>query len=156
MPQDLGDLGDGRAFGGIRIGYLPDGLKWGEWSGKNGFGTTSYTTTWAEPGAEPGMYAVQMVVFRGAAAKRMRPLLQTYRADDKAVRVTVHGAQGAIANLGEASEVTDAGGTPTLLWFLGRDMAVEIMMSPDYAGKLGPEDTTRELKKIANGVRATC
>ncbi|MEU4833668.1 PASTA domain-containing protein [Streptosporangium sp. NPDC023615] len=43
MPQDLGDLGDGRAFGGVRFGYLPDGLEWGKWSGKNGFGTTSYT-----------------------------------------------------------------------------------------------------------------
>jgi hypothetical protein len=155
MPQDLGDLGDGREFGGIRVNHLPDHLEWGKWSGKNGFGTTSYTTTWNEPGAEPGTYAVQIVVFEGEAAQRMKPRLQSYRADKAAKRVSVRGADGAMANLGEASEVTKTDGTPTILWFLKRDLAVEVMLSPVLAEKLGTQGTAAELKKIANGIRAT-
>jgi hypothetical protein len=155
FPQDLGDLGDGRAFGGIRVGYLPDHLEWGKWSGKNGFGTTSYTTSWDEPGAGPGMYGVQIVVFQGDAARSLKPRLRSYRADKAAKRVTVRGAAGVLADLGEGSEVTTADGTPTILWFLKRNIAVEVMMSPTLAGKLGVQDTERELEKIADGVRAT-
>ena len=71
VPQDLGDLGDGRKFGGIHVGYLPDGLEWGRWSGKNGFGKTSYTTSFVEPGQPEGYYAVQVVVFADEASKQV-------------------------------------------------------------------------------------
>ncbi|MFC4590571.1 hypothetical protein [Sphaerisporangium corydalis] len=155
MPQDLGDLGDGREFGGIRLGYLPDFLKWGGWSGKNGFGVTSYTTTFDEPGAKDGVYGVQVVVFEGQAAQRVKPLLRTYRAASER-RVSVHGAEGALAALGEGSEVTeDNSGTPTIVWFPKRDLAIEVMISPVLAERLGAKDTRRELKKIANGVGVT-
>ncbi|MET8162568.1 hypothetical protein ABZT47_39955 [Sphaerisporangium sp. NPDC005289] len=155
LPQDLGDLGDGRAFGGVRVGYLPEGLQWGKWSGKNGFGTTSYTTTWAESGLQPGEYSVQMVIYEGAAAKRERSKLKDYRADAKATRVNVHGSAAVIATLGEASEITGDGGTPTIVWSPGRGLMAEAMISPDYARKLGADHTGRELKKIAEAVRPT-
>ncbi|MGW4644842.1 hypothetical protein ACWEN6_40495 [Sphaerisporangium sp. NPDC004334] len=155
LPQDLGDLGDGRAFGGVRVGYLPEGLQWGKWSGKNGFGTTSYTTSWAESGLQPGEYSVQMVIYEGAAAKRERSKLKDYRADAKATRVNVHGSAAVIATLGEASEITGDGGTPTILWSPGRGLMAEAMISPDYARKLGADHTGRELKKIAEAVRPT-
>ncbi|GII85471.1 hypothetical protein Ssi03_34610 [Sphaerisporangium siamense] len=154
LPQDLGDLGDGRAFGGIRVGYLPDGLIWGKWSGKNGFGTTSYTTTYVSPEQAPGEYSVQIVVFEKGAAKRMKTLLAEYRRDERSEKVSVRGADGVIASLGEGSEVTDAG-TPTILWTLGSGTAVEVMMSPPMAERLGPERTRHELRAIAGGVRAT-
>lgn len=154
IPQDLGDLGDGREFGGIRVGYLPDKLVWGRWSGKNGFGTTSYTTSYNEPGAGPGLYGVQIVVLKGAAAKDIKPRLRAYRDNELAKRVTVRGAGGAIANLGEGSEVVDTEGTPTIVWFLRRDIAVEVMMSPVLAEKFGSR-TEGELIKIANSVRIT-
>ncbi|RCG31851.1 hypothetical protein DQ384_10025 [Sphaerisporangium album] len=156
LPEDLGDLGDGRAFGGIRVGYLPDGLIWGKWSGKNGFGTTSYTTTYVTPEQlKSGEYSVQIVVFEDEAARRAKSRLRAYRNDPGATKVSVHGAGGVVASLGEGSEVTANAGTPTILWFAKPGLAVEVMMSPVMSEGLGPKGTERELKKIANGVRAT-
>ncbi|MET8146568.1 hypothetical protein ABZU32_40200 [Sphaerisporangium sp. NPDC005288] len=155
QPQDLGDLGDGRAFGGVRVDYLPERLQWGKWSGKNGFGETSYTTSWDEPGALPGMYGVQMIVFEGDASKRVKALLHDHRNSEDAERVEVHGAQGVIAKLGEGSEIDDDMGTSTILWMLKPDLAVEAMISPTLAERLGPKGVVRELKRIADGVHAT-
>ncbi|MDH2427081.1 hypothetical protein [Sphaerisporangium sp. TRM90804] len=152
LPQELGDLGDGRTFAGIHVGYLPEGLVWGEWSGKDGFGKSSATTSWMRPGDEPGSYIVQIIVFEGEAGERMKESLKAYRGHEDATPVKVRGARGVIANLGEGSEVT-AEGTPTILWTIGEDIVVEAMMSPATKEGLGSEATERELKKIANGVR---
>jgi hypothetical protein len=139
MPQDLGDLGDGRTFGGMHLGYLPAGLEWGHWSGKNGFGTKSYTTTFVEPGLDPGMYSVQVVVFTGEAAANAP------KKGDLVAENTY------LASLGEGGEVSsDPSATRTITRFLRRDFAVEIMVSPDFGGKLASAD--RELKKMAAGV----
>ncbi|MGI5485797.1 PASTA domain-containing protein [Microtetraspora malaysiensis] len=151
LPQDLGDLGDGRTFGGIHLGYLPDGLEWGKWSGKDGFGKTSYTTTWVESSrASTGEYSVQAVVYKGKAARARRGIA-------KGDPVTIRSRQGylgrlteggeAVAETAEAAEAT----TLTLVWFPRADLAVEIMMSPTFSTKLGDADKT-EIQKIAEGV----
>lgn len=146
--QDLGDLGDGRTFGGIHLGYLPNGLVWGRWSGKDGFGKTSYTTTFVEVGAKEGTYSIQVVVFEGEAAK---PWLERLGEDGEHV-VQVDGKRMYLADLGEDSQPTQEGGTPTVEWELRDGVLVSVMMSPDRAAKLGKEATTAELKRIAEGV----
>ncbi|WP_067130114.1 PASTA domain-containing protein [Microtetraspora malaysiensis] len=148
LPQDLGDLGDGRTFGGVHFGYLPAGLEWGKWSGKNGFGDTSYTTTWDEPSKTgSGEYSVQAVVYQGKAARARRGIA-------KGDPVTIHGRQGYLGRLTEGGELVAEraeDNTLTLVWFPRADRAVEIMMSPTFATKLGDADKT-EIQKIAEGV----
>ncbi|MBO3747203.1 PASTA domain-containing protein [Streptosporangiaceae bacterium NEAU-GS5] len=139
LPQDLGDLGDGRTFGGMHLGYLPEGLSWGHWSGKNGFGDKSYTTTFVVPGVPDGEYSVQVVVFTGAAAANAS------KKGDEVAKNTY------LASLGEGGEVSkDPSATRTISRFLRPDFAVEVMMSPNYGGKLDKADD--ELKKIAAGI----
>ncbi|GLW96342.1 PASTA domain-containing protein [Microtetraspora sp. NBRC 16547] len=146
--QDLGDLGDGRTFGGVHLDYLPDGLEWGKWSGKDGFGKTSFTTTWVEPSlASTGQYSVQAVVFKGKAARDRRGYA-------KGAPVKIHGKRGYIGSLTEGGDV--AASTPettlTLVWFPRDDFAVEIMLSPAFVQKLGDDAANAEIKKIAEGV----
>lgn len=156
VPQDLGDLGDGRKFGGIHVGYLPDGLEWGKWSGKNRFGKTSYTTTFDEPGQEEGYYAIQMVVFAGEASKRVTQRLATLPSKG-AETLDIDGKQAYFANLTDSEDVTaDPGGsastegsTSTIGWTLRKGLAVEVYLSPYYAEKV---DAKAELKKIAEGI----
>ncbi|MCC5581364.1 PASTA domain-containing protein [Microtetraspora sp. AC03309] len=148
MPQDLGDLGDGRTFGGAHFGYLPDGLVWGKWSGKDGFGRTSYTTTWVEPGRTgTGEYSVQAVVYKGKAARDRRGFA-------KGDPVMIHGKRGFLGPLTEGGDV--AGSSPettlTLVWFDRENLAVEIMFSPTFAEKLGGDAAAAEIQKIAEGV----
>ncbi|MEZ0072929.1 PASTA domain-containing protein [Planotetraspora sp. GP83] len=151
LPQDLGDLGDGRDFGGIHVGYLPDGLEWGKWSGKDGFGKTSYTTTWVEPGLEPGMYSVQMIVYKGDAADRLADRMRGYRGQG-AEPVKVGGKTAYLVTLGEAADKITQDGTLTIVWAERPGLAVEVAISPDYAKKIGKDAAGRELKKIAEGV----
>ncbi|MCT9934990.1 PASTA domain-containing protein [Planotetraspora sp. A-T 1434] len=154
LPQDLGDLGDGRDFGGIHVGYLPDGLEWGKWSGKDGFGKTSYTTTWVEPGLEPGMYSVQMIVYKGDAADRLADRMKGYRGQG-AEAIKVGGKTAYLVPLGEAPDKITEGGTLTIVWTERTGLAVEVAISPDYAKKIGKDAAGRELKKIAEGVAPT-
>ncbi|MEV0383236.1 PASTA domain-containing protein [Nonomuraea sp. NPDC050643] len=150
MPQDLGDLGDGREFGGIRLDYLPEGLEWGKWSGKDGFGKHSYTTSFVKPGAEPGHYAVQAIVFEGEATEQ---LFANFPKKD-AEAFDAGGRQAWLATLSEGGEAVahgSEGGTLTILLELRDGLAVEVCVSPDYAKEV---DGAVELKKIAEGVRA--
>ncbi|ETK33084.1 PASTA domain-containing protein [Microbispora sp. ATCC PTA-5024] len=142
MPQDLGDLSDGRAFGGVHVGYLPKGLVWGEWSGKDGFGTHSYATSWVERGMEKtGLYSVEMVVYRGAAA------------GDLAGRVKAARGTGTPVDLGGTTAylVSEAEGNTTraVIWTLRPGLGVEVMISPDYRAKLGEDAADAELREIA-------
>ncbi|MEU7749755.1 PASTA domain-containing protein [Nonomuraea sp. NPDC049158] len=154
VPQDLGDLGDGRTFGGIHIGYLPDGLEWGKWSGKNGFGKTSYTTTFVQPGQPEGYYSVQVVVFAGEASKQVAQRLARF-SDQGAETLDISGKEAYLANVTEGGEVaTDTtdnseGSTSTIGWTLRKGLAVEVYISPDYAKKV---DAAAELKRIAEGL----
>lgn len=151
MPQDLGDLGDGRTFGGVHVGYLPDGLEWGKWSGKDGFGTRSYTTSWVEPGLEPGMYSVQMVVYKKDAAAQLTKRMQGYAAQG-AEPIVIGGRKAYLVSVSEAADRILEGGTRTLVWTLAPGVGAEVMLSPDYAAKLGDAVADKELKKIAEGV----
>ena len=151
LPQDLGDLGDGRAFGGVHVGYLPEGLEWGRWSGKDGFGRRSYTTSWVEPGLEPGMYSVQMVLYRKEAAALFARRMQGYAAQD-AKPIEVGGRKAYLVSLSEGADKIMDGGTRTLVWTLASGVGAEVMISPDYAAKLGDAAADKELKKIAAGV----
>ncbi|MET8335393.1 sigma-70 family RNA polymerase sigma factor [Streptosporangium canum] len=156
MPQDLGDLGDGREFGGLRIGYLPEGLVWGRWSVKDGFGATSYSTSWREKDLKPGLYSVQAIVYEGDAAAETGRRLKGYR-QEGARTVELGDTKGYLVRMGEAGRVGDDDelGTPTIIWRERPGLAVEIMMSPDYSGKLGEKKTEAELRKIAESVVPT-
>ncbi|MFI6602681.1 PASTA domain-containing protein [Nonomuraea sp. NPDC050536] len=149
VPQDLGDLGDGRTFGGIHLDYVPDGLVWGKWSGKDGFGKHSYTTSFDPSENNPeNHYGVQIVVYQGEAAKVVREHVDKL----KDAMVDVNGKPGYLATLGEAGEVVSDGGTRTIGWMLRDDLAVEAMVSPDFGKKI---DTDAELKKVAEGIKPT-
>ncbi|TQS22026.1 PASTA domain-containing protein [Microbispora sp. KK1-11] len=150
MPQDLGDLGDGRTLGGVHVGYLPEGLEWGKWSGKDGFGKRSYTTSWVEPGLEPGMYSVQMIVYRKDAASMLAKRMQGYAAQG-AEPVEAGGRKAYLVSLSEGGDRILDGGTRTIVWTLAPGVGVEVMISPDYAAKIGKAAADRELKKIAAG-----
>lgn len=150
MPQDLGDLGDGRTLGGVHVGYLPEGLEWGKWSGKDGFGKRSYTTSWAEPGLEPGMYSVQMIVYRKDAVSRLTKRMQSYAAQG-AMPIEIGGRKAYLVSVSEGGDRVLDGGTPTIVWTLAPGVGAEVMISPDYAAKIGADAADRELKKIAAG-----
>ncbi|WP_113703658.1 PASTA domain-containing protein, partial [Nonomuraea lactucae] len=147
MPQDLGDLGDGRTFGGIHIGYLPEGLEWSRWSGKDGFGKKSYTTSFAPGGDEKDGYGVQVVVFEGAASKVVERRIGVFTA------VEVNGRKGYLANVTEGgSEASEPGNGATLTigWFPRDGLAVEVYISPHYAKQV---DAEAEIKKVAEGIK---
>ncbi|GIH91336.1 PASTA domain-containing protein [Planobispora siamensis] len=151
IPDDLGDLGDGRRFGGVEFTYLPAGLQWGEGSVKDGFGKTSYSTWWQEDGLEPGMYSVQAVVYRGQAATELGRRMKGYR-DQGARPVEIGGERVYIVRAGEDVGQIEEEGTPTAVWTESPGLAVEVMMSPDYYARLGQEKAGAELKRIVEGV----
>ncbi|MEU7898349.1 PASTA domain-containing protein [Nonomuraea sp. NPDC049152] len=162
LPNALGDLGDGRTFGGITLGYLPEGLVWGKWSNKWSTekaygGGMVYTTTFDTPGAPSGHYDIQVYVHEGKASTKVENDLER-----DGVEIVEFGDERAyLANVGEGGEFGQLGAqegsepaTPTLGLKLTDDLAVEVAMSPDRAERLGTEAVAAELKKIAEGVRA--
>lgn len=157
-PQDLGDLGDGREFGGIRLGYVPEDLSWGKWSGKDGFGTHSYTTSFDEPN-ENGYYSIQLVVYAGDAVKVVdQRLMSLPRKGADTVRI--NGEKAFLANVSDSDDVAEVGermepeaGTHTIGWKLRDDLAVQVMMSQFRVDKIGNDKIVDELTKIAEGIR---
>ncbi|MFE0146295.1 PASTA domain-containing protein [Nonomuraea sp. NPDC059007] len=155
--QDLGDLGDGREFGGIRVGYVPEGLSWGNWSGKNGFGKTSYTTTFDEPNKDR-FYSIQIVVYEGDAASFVENRLAEFPGQG-AETVEIKGKKAYLANVSEGGEVAKVGaytepegGTHTIGWKLRDGLAVEVMMSQFRVKNIGKDKIKDELVKIAEGI----
>ncbi|SEH00286.1 PASTA domain-containing protein [Nonomuraea solani] len=149
-PQDLGDLGDGREFGGIRLGYVPEGLVWGKWSSKDKFGKNSYSTTFDKPGSEFGPYGIQVFVIHG---KNPESTLGVPEQGSEAV--DVGGRQARLATVTDGGEIVPdgtEGGTLTISWQLRDDLFVEVCLSPDLADEV---DGKAELKRIAEGVSAT-
>ncbi|WP_329089898.1 PASTA domain-containing protein [Streptosporangium sp. NBC_01469] len=151
MPQDLGDLGDGRAFGGVRFGYLPEELVWGKWSVKNAFGTTSYSTSWRRSDVEDGAYAIQAMVFRGDAAAQMSKRMKNYGRQG-AELLKVGGRNAYLAPM-EAFRIEE-GRTLTLVWAVRKGLVVQVMMSPGYEKELG-DRAKPEIRKVAEGVAPT-
>ncbi|MGV9301747.1 MULTISPECIES: PASTA domain-containing protein [unclassified Nonomuraea] len=158
-PQALGDLGDGRTFGGITLGYVPDGLAWGKWSNKwdGPSGGTSYTTTYDLPDEPNGYYGIQVFVHEGKAGARVDDTLKREGVE----RVDVGDRRGYLGDIDEGGDYDKLGAqprkepccTPTLGFRLTDDLAVEVAMSPSRAKELSTEEITAELKKIAEGVR---
>ncbi|GAA2309301.1 hypothetical protein GCM10010149_69340 [Nonomuraea roseoviolacea subsp. roseoviolacea] len=145
-PQELGDLGDGRTFGGIHVGYLPEGLAWDRWSGKNRFGRTSYSTSYSPGGDDTRGYGVQVFVYKGEAAGRVRSRMDTMPS------VEIGDRKGYLADFTEGGDVADKPGddtTATIGFFVGDGTAVEVCMSPMYVKQV---DAPAELKKIAEGI----
>ncbi|MEV0622501.1 PASTA domain-containing protein [Nonomuraea sp. NPDC050404] len=146
-PQALGDLGDGREFGGIRLTYLPEGLEWGKWSDSNVIGKDkSYTTSYRKPGIERNAFSVQVIVAHGSSADR----LYDFEFKPAAETVDIGGRPARLSRDGESGPAGVS--TPTIIWKLRDDLAVEVCLSPDYAKEI---DAIGELKKIAEGIRAT-
>jgi hypothetical protein len=148
--RSLGDLGDGRVVGRVKVGYLPKGLRWSDWSLDFG---AKYTTSYDFDGADPGAYSVQLYIYEGATAKEPEDRMRKYREAGDGKDVTVGGKTSYLLRqwVGE-----DGGkGTPTLYVRLGADMMVEVMISPGYAKRLGGEKAIeRQLKKIGAGLSA--
>lgn len=144
--RNLGDLGDGRAFGHVRVGYLPDGLKWSNWSVDFG---DHYATTWNEVDEKgDGAYSVEIYVYEGRAVAQQD---QYWENRSKAEKIPFGDRSGYV--LRQWVEEDNAGGTPTLFMRLGDERRVEIMLSPTYAKKVGTAKAiVRLLKKIASGL----
>ncbi|MEV0997332.1 hypothetical protein [Nonomuraea sp. NPDC050202] len=150
-PETLGDLGDGREFGHVKVGYLPDRLRWGNWSVNHG---DSYTTSWNYKGDSEGSYRVQIFVYENAAVQELDDRLRIYREEGEGEDVTVGDRSGylVVTNVGEDGMA----GTPTLFLKMGDAQWAEIMFSPVYAKEFsGPEAVTAELRKIAEGLTST-
>ncbi|MER5422081.1 hypothetical protein [Streptosporangium roseum] len=148
---DFGDLGDGKAFGRVKVGYLPAGLQWSHWSIDRG---DEYTTAWDYDGDKNGFYCVQIFVYEGQAVQELDERVRSYRDGSEGEEVTLGDRTGYLVtqNVGE-----DGGkGTPTFFLTMGSDRRAEIMLSPVFVKDLGTQEAVeRELKKIAQGLTAT-
>ncbi|MEV0201728.1 hypothetical protein [Nonomuraea sp. NPDC050691] len=149
-PPDFGDLGDGKAFGHVKVGYLPPRLQWAHWSLNYG---DAYTTSWNYDGDKKGFYCVQIFVYENKAVQEVDDSVQGHRAEGEGEEVTVGDRTGyaVVENVGE-----DGGkGTPTLYLTMSERRRARIMFSPAYAEDLGgAEAVGRELRRIAEGLTA--
>ena len=152
----LGDLGDGRKFGHVKVGYLPDGLRWGDWSVDFG---DQYATAWNYDGKASSGYCVEIYVYENEAVKEVDDRVQSYRDDEYGANgeggkdVTVGGRTGymVVANVGEDGQA----GSPTLILNMGERRRAEIMFSYILVKRLGgAKAVERELRKIAEGLTA--
>jgi hypothetical protein len=150
-PQDLGDLGDGREFGHVKVGYLPERLQWSEWSVDLG---DRYSTAYIYKGDDEGSYRVQIYVYEEAAVQEVDDRIQAYRDEEDGEEMTVGDRRGYLV----VQDVGEDGmkGTPTLFLRMGDRQWAEIMFSPVYAKEFsGAEAVTAELRKIAEGLTST-
>ncbi|MEV0145426.1 MULTISPECIES: hypothetical protein [unclassified Nonomuraea] len=149
-PPSLGDLGDGKAFGRVKVGYLPDGLRWSHWSADFG---DAYTTSWNYDGDKRGFYCVKIYVYENQAVQEVDDSVQAHRDEGEGEEVTVGDRTGyaVVEGVGEDGMK----GTPTLFLNMGERLRARIAFSPVYVKKFdGPEAVNRELKKIAEGLTA--
>ena len=148
---DLGDLGDGRAFGRVEVGYLPAGLQWSHWSLDLG---DSYTTSWNYDGDKKGFYCVQIFVYEGQTVREVDERVRAYREEKEGRDVTIGDRTGYLLRQWVGEDGMK--GTPSIFLSVGEGRTVEVMFSPAYAKRLGGDRTIdRELKKIAAGLTAT-
>ncbi|MGV9381624.1 hypothetical protein ACWDRB_37825 [Nonomuraea sp. NPDC003707] len=149
-PPNLGDLGDGKAFKHVRVGYLPDGLRWSNWSLDFG---ESYTTSWNYDGDKTGFYCVQIYVYEGKTVQEVDDRVQVHRDEGEGEEVTVGDRTGYLIVEGVGEDGMK--GTPTLFLNMGEQRRAEIMFSPVYVKKFrDAKAVDRELIKIAEGLTA--
>lgn len=147
---DLGDLGDGKAFGRVKVGYLPDSLQWSHWSLDFG---DQYTTSWNYDGDRNGFYCVQIYVYEGQAVQEVDERVRSHRDEERGEEVAIGDRTGYLVTQGVGEDGTK--GTPSLFLSVGEKRTVEVMFSPLFAKDLGGEKAVdRELKKIAEGLTA--
>ena len=148
---DLGDLGDGRAFGRVEVGYLPAGLQWSHWSLDLG---DSYTTSWNYDGDKKGFYCVQIFVYEGQTVREVDERVRAYREEKEGRDVTIGDRTGYLLRQWVGEDGMK--GTPSIFLSVGEGRTVEVMFSSTFAKRLGGDRTVdRELKKIAAGLTAT-
>ncbi|MET8004501.1 hypothetical protein [Nonomuraea glycinis] len=150
-PPNLGDLGDGKEFGQVKVGYLPERLRWSNWSLDFG---DRYTTSYNFDGDKKGFYCVQIYMYEEAAVQEVDDRIQQYRDEGDGEEVTVGDRTGylVIQHVGEDGMK----GTPTLFLRMGDRQRAEIMFSPVYAKEFsGAEAVSAELKRIAEGLTST-
>ncbi|MBG0815818.1 hypothetical protein [Planomonospora sp. ID82291] len=146
-PPDLGDLGDGKAFGRVEAGYLPPGLRWSHWSVDNG---DTYWTSWNRDGDAEGPYCVQITVFEDRAVQEFDDIVQAHRGEGEGGEVTVGGRKGYRALMGVGEDGMK--GTPVLYLTMGERRRALIAFSPVYAEELGDAAVDRELRRVAEGL----
>ncbi|MEV0382822.1 hypothetical protein [Nonomuraea sp. NPDC050643] len=150
-PPDLGDLGDGMAFGHVRVGYLPERLKWSRWSVDFG---DKYSTSYNYESDTDGTYRVQIYMYEEATVEEVDTRIQQYRDEDDGEEVAVgdRTAYLVVQNVGEDGMK----GTPTIFLKMGDKQWAEIMFSPVYAKEFsGEQAVSAELKKIAERLTST-
>ncbi|NBE95811.1 hypothetical protein FE391_19645 [Nonomuraea sp. KC401] len=148
---DLGDLGDGKEFGHVKVGYLPEGLRWSNRSLDFG---DRYTTSYNLDGDKNGSYCVQIYMHEDAAVQEIEDRIQAHRDEGDGEEITVGDRTGylVIQNVGEDGMK----GTPTLFLRMGDRQRAEIMFSPVYVKEFsGAEAVGAELKRIAEGLTST-
>ncbi|MCG5217115.1 PASTA domain-containing protein [Streptosporangium sp. KLBMP 9127] len=159
LPPDLGDLGEegGHRFAGVDFVYLPEGLKWTHWFVRNTFGKTSDSTMWNDSGKNTDAYGIQVIVYSGDAVDKISERMTGY-GKQGAEPIDIRGKEAYLVSVGEAvGELANDENTPpgegstrTLIWVVNPDLAIELMMSPDYAKRI---DGDAELKKVAEALR---
>ncbi|MEU8354657.1 hypothetical protein AB0C27_01485 [Nonomuraea sp. NPDC048882] len=150
-PPSLGDLGDGREFGRMKVGYLPDGL---EWSGRSADWGDTYQVTYAYRGDEKGSYRLVIMVYEGSAVQEVEQRITAYRDEADGKAVTVGGRSGylVVQHVGEDGMK----GTPTLFLRTSDSQWAEIGFSPVYAAEYsGAEAVNAELLRIGQGLTST-
>jgi hypothetical protein len=150
-PPNLGDLGDGREFGHVRVGYLPERLQWSQRSVDNG---DRYSTTYNYKGDDKGSYRVQIHMYEEEAVQEVDDQIQAYRDEEDGEEVTVGARSGylVVQNVGEDGMK----GTPTLFLRMGDRQWAEIMFSPVYAEEFSSaEAVDAELQRIGEGLTST-
>ncbi|MBN6056857.1 hypothetical protein JYK22_33325, partial [Nonomuraea sp. RK-328] len=149
-PPEFGDLGDGKAFGRVKVGYLPPRLQWAHRSQNYG---DAYTTSWNYDGDRKSFYCVQIFVYENQTVQEIDDRVRRLRAEEEGKEVTIGDRTGyaVVENVGEDGEK----GTPTLYLTMSERRRAMIMFSPVYAEDLGgAEAVDRELRRIAEGLTA--
>ncbi|MCG5215427.1 hypothetical protein [Streptosporangium sp. KLBMP 9127] len=150
-PPNLGDLGDGKEFGHVKAGYLPEGLRWSHRSEDSG---ESYSTSYNYQGDKNGFYCVQIRVYEDTAVQQVDDWIQEYRekADGEQVDIGDRTGYLVVQNVGEDG----MDGDPTLFLKMGDRQWAEIKFSPIYAKEFpAAEAVNSELKKIGQGLTST-
>ncbi|WP_326627704.1 hypothetical protein OIE67_32710 [Nonomuraea fuscirosea] len=150
-PPSLGDLGDGREFGRMKVGYLPDGL---EWSGRSADWGDTYHVSYVYRGDDKSSYRVMITVYEGSAVEEVERRITAYRDEADGEAVTVGGRSGylVVQHVGEDGMK----GTPTLFLRTSDSQWAEIGFSPVYAEEYsGAEAVDAELLRIGRGLTST-
>ncbi|MDA0633589.1 hypothetical protein OUY22_09175 [Nonomuraea sp. MCN248] len=150
-PENLGDLGDGLAFGHVKVGHLPEGLRWSTWSLNLG---DMYSTSYIYEGDERSSYRVQIFIYEKETVHEVTERIQRYRDEKDGEDVMIGDRSGylVVQHVGEDGMA----GSPSLYLKMGDRQWAEITFSAVYAKEFsGAEAVNTELRKIAEGLTST-